>query len=329
MNDDDAVAVLANIRFPAMGTQIGVTVVGDDRDVPIARSAVDDVRTAMLAFGRDFWAWGDGRLAALNRELAAGRAITIPHDMLELFALAWRHRQSTDGRYEPRIGELVRLWGFHDVDAPGSQPPARDEIGRLLQAIADAPHYDGGGNYGPAPGVAWDFGGIGKGFIVDHCLDLLSTRGFRHTMIDAGGNLAVRGRRGERRWRVGIRDPRGHAGQQQLLAALDVESEAVVTHGDDQRFFEYQGERYAHVLDPLIGRPVRGLRSLTVVDRDATRADAEGAALYVAGANGWHSLAARLGFDQVMAVLDDGKVVVTRELARRLVFADGITIDVV
>jgi FAD:protein FMN transferase len=322
-------AILVEMNFLAMGTHVTVAMAGRGTDALKARQAAEQVRETMVAFGRDFWAWGEGRLARLNRDLAAGFKVAIPHDMRELFALAWQYRQRTQARYEPRIGALVRLWGFHDQNELGTTPPASQDVAASLLALRRAPEYDGGSTYGPAPGVVWDFGAIGKGYIVDRCLAYLREQGFGNVLIDAGGNLATRGMRGTRPWRIGIRDPRSPVAAQQLLALLETGDEAVITHGDDQRSFEHQGKRYAHVLDPASGLPASGIRSLTVVHPDATRADAEGAALYVEGACGWRARALGLGLDQLMVVLDDGRVQVTRRLAMRLLLPEGLQVEVV
>lgn len=329
MREGSDSSALAELRFLAMGTQITVTVIGEKSETVEAHAAVAEIRILMAEFGHDFWAWGSGRLASLNRELAQGGVINIPPDMRELFARAWQARLATGGMFEPRIGQLVKLWGFDDIRKPGSQPPDVIAISRLLALLRDAPGYDGSANYGPAPGIAWDFGGIGKGYIVDRTLELLANRGFDNALIDAGGNLAARGSRGDRPWCVGIRDPRSPSGTQRLIAALLIGDESVVTHGDDQRYFEHAGERYAHVLDPATGRPMKGLRSLTIVHADATRADAEGAAIYASGPSRWRSLAERLGFDQVLAVLESGEVLATPALARRLLLHKGVEIGVV
>ncbi|HZP11446.1 MAG TPA: FAD:protein FMN transferase [Nevskiaceae bacterium] len=285
-------------RFLSMGTMITVTVSAGawTRRRRIA-DALAAVQERMDAFGHDFWGFGDGRLAQMNRELAAGRVSAIPDDMRPLFERALSLRDATSGLFDPRIGALVRAWGFDDPARQRSAPPGAAEVRVALAS------------------PAWDFGAIGKGFIVDECLDLLAARGFAHACIDAGGNVAVRGLRAGRPWRVGIRDPRD---ADALVARLDARDESVITHADDQRFFEHDGVRYSHILDPRTGRPARGLRSVTVVHRDGTLADAGGAALFVAGRD-WQRLAARLQLDQVMAIDDDGEIELTPALARRLV----------
>lgn len=302
----------------AMGTQVSVSIATVDARREEAQEAIAALADMLSVFGRDAWSWGEGALAQLNRRLRAGAAIRIPPALQPLFERAWAIHRASGGRYEPRIAALVELWGFDEPEHLRSAPPPDAAIETCLAALRAAPAYDGGAHYGPAPGVAWDFGGIGKGWIVDIGLDFLARCGFGDVLVNAGGNVAVRGTCGERAWRVGIRDPRSpDAELPMLLATLEPGNESVITHGDDQRWFEHRGIRYAHLLDPVTGWPARGLRSVTVVHADGTRADAEGAALFVAGAD-WPALARALGHDQVLAVDADGALQLTRRLAARL-----------
>lgn len=308
-----------------MGTVVSITLIAARGHETAARAAINEVEQYLQQFGHDAWAWGSGALAQFNGALADGRRVAIPPFLHSLFRRAWQIRQWTEGRFEPRIGALVKLWGFDDAEHLRETPPGPREIDRHLLDLEAAPDYDGGAFYGPAPGIAWDFGGIGKGFVIDRALARFVAAGFRHVSIDAGGNLAVRGRYKHRRWHTGIRDPRSDdAHAPQLLAHFDIEDEAVITHGDDQRGFTYQGQRYGHLLDPQTGWPAQGLRSLTVVHPDAALADAAGGALYVAGPVHWPALARRLGITHVLALYDDGHLVATPQLATRLRLTPGL-----
>jgi thiamine biosynthesis lipoprotein len=315
-------------RFLAMGTEVSVKLMCPRRSQrPDALRAIRAATDLMHQFGRDAWAWGDGALSEFNKSLVAGAETIIPAHLRDLFARAWQIRRQSHGLFEPRLAQLVRLWGFDDVARLRDIPPTQHEIDTLLSALRTAPDYQNAGCYGPAPGVAWDFGGIGKGYIVDQALALLREHGFAHAIVDAGGNLAVRGTHHARPWRVAVRDPRSSMEPRRLLAALDAEDEAVITHGDDQRYFEHDGRRYAHILNPLTGAPVQGLRSLTVVHADATLADAGGAALFVAGPDGWQALARALDIDQVLAVREDGRIQATAALAVRLSTGTDVAIE--
>jgi thiamine biosynthesis lipoprotein len=313
-------APLVKLGFFAMGTQVSVTVAvpGSRARRDDAVAAIGDVERRIQDFGRHWWAWGDGALASINAQLAAGGVAEIPASMRALFARAWAVRQATGGLFDPRVAALVRLWGFHDMAALRDTPPDAARIASALRDLNRAPGYDGGATYGPAPGVGWDFGGIGKGWIVDLALDRLRELGFPDAIVDAGGNLAVRGGRGDRPWRVGIRHPRSPASGPLLLASMVARDEAVNTHADDQRSFDHDGVRYGHILDPTRGRPAQELCSVTVVHPDGTLAEAGGAALYVAGRHGWRRLARKLGLQQVMVMTADGEVQVTGALAARI-----------
>jgi thiamine biosynthesis lipoprotein len=323
---------LVRHSFLAMGTDVMVTLAPRRRHlIRRAREAIADVQILIHEFGHDGWAWGDGDLGRFNRRLAAGEKPEVPNSLKPIFDRAWDIRVASEGRYEPRIAGLVHLWGFDDLARLRQQPPTRTEIDQRLAQMRAAPAYESGSaSYGPAPGVGWDFGGIAKGFIVDRALDLLREAGFGDATVDAGGNVSARGRKHDRTWLIGIRKPLDageDADNASLLAVLAVDNEAVNTHGDDQRYFIHEGRRYAHLLDPINGMPVEGLRSLTVVHRDGMLAEAGGAALFVAGANAWPALAAKLGIDQVLAVYSDGRVVATPALASRLRPEPGVTIE--
>src|SRR5262249_4616197 len=158
-----------------------------------------------------------------------------------LFTRAAELHSATRGRFDPRIGALVRLWRFDDVARLPTAPPAQADIDAALAALRAAPEYRGGRSYGPAPGIACDFGAIAKGWIVDRTLEQLHRAGFDDALVDAGGNLAVRSAGDSRAWRIAIRDPRADSSGRAFLARLDVHDEAVNTHADDQRYFELDG----------------------------------------------------------------------------------------
>lgn len=327
------------LGFFAMGTQVSITLSAGARRArrDEAVRAIATIEALMQDLGRRWWAWGDGALASINAQLAAGRIAAIPLSMRPLFARAWAMHQASGGRFDPRVAQLVKLWGFHDMAGLAREPPPAERIESALQALRSAPGYDGGGSYGPAPGIGWDFGGIGKGWIVDLALERLRELGFADAVVDAGGNLAVRGTRSDRPWRIGIRNPRagldadGSATTEQpgLLASMLAGDEAVNTHGDDQRFFEHAGCRYSHILHPLTGWPAQGLRSLTVVHPDGTLAEAGGAALYVAGRDGWRRLSRSLALDQVLVVTAEGEVQATPALAARLEAEPGVVVKII
>lgn len=304
---------LVEQQFAAMGTWFSVSVWLDDpAQGAAAERAIDALEADMHAYAERWKPDGPGTLGRLNAMLAAGERISVPEAMQPLFRAAEDWRRRSGGAFDARSGALTALWGFdNEEDFAEAQP---DALLRLQQvsALAGAPGFRGP-DYGPAPSVRWNFGAIAKGEAVAQASAALDEAGFRHHIVNAGGDLVVRGERGDRPWRVAVRHPRPGVAQT-LLAAVEVGDEAVFTSGDYERFFEHEGRRYHHILDPARGMPARGLRSVTVIDDDAIAADAASTAIFVAGRN-WRAMAEQLEMDTVMVMHADGSLGMT-EAAR-------------
>ncbi len=144
---------------------------------------------------------------------------------------------------------------------------------------------------------------------------LLQENGIRNGIVNAGGDLVVLGTHGDRRWRVGIRDPR----KPKVLRTVELEArESIVTSGDYERFFTYQGKRYHHLLDPRTGYPVTDTASVTVIDNDPELADSAATALMVGGPALFAELPMQLGIRYALLITPDGEVLLTPEMRRRL-----------
>lgn len=304
---------LVEQQFSAMGTWFSVSVWLDDAaQREAAEAAIARSESQLHAYAHKWRPEGDGALGRLNAELADGGAITVPESMRPLFETAEIWRRRSEGALDARIGGLVALWGFDSEENFASAPPDDAALSEHRAQLAAAPVFDGA-EYGPAEGIVWNFGAIAKGEAVAEASATLRAAGFDNHIVNAGGDLVVRGVRGDRAWRVAVRHPRPGIAQN-LLAAVEVGDEAVFTSGDYERFFEHEGERYHHILNPDTGRPARDLRSVTVVHDDALTADAASTALFVAGED-WRAMAERLEVGTVMVMYDDGSLGMT-ETAR-------------
>ena len=288
-------------RFMAMGTLVDVTVYGVPEGE--ARDAARAVETLFNELHREWDPWGEGELGRANRALAAGEPAELGTDLGELLAEAMRLAHETGGLFDPGIGSLVRLWGFDRAEAVPDAPPAAADIEALLAGA------------GP---VQFDLGGFLKGVAVDRGIEVLRAHGIEHAIVNAGGDLRAMGRRGQRAWRIGIRAARDPA---EIVAALEIrDDETVFTSGDYERFFEHDGRRYHHVLDPRSGYPTEGIASVTVMHGEAGRADAAATALMVAGPEDWPEMAVALGVERVLVVLADGRIELSEHMAERVAF---------
>ena len=130
------------------------------------------------------------------------------------------------------------------------------------------------------------------------------------------------GTHGERPWRVGIQHPR-KAGP---LATLELhDGEAIGTSGDYQRYFEFGGKRYCHLIDPRSGRPVQGVQAVTVLTHGARAgvlSDATSKPLFVSGTSGWRAAAQKMNLTEALLIDDSGTVHLTAAMQKRLEFTD-------
>ena len=325
----DPPAELRQHRIYAMGTWVDLSF--HEADAAAARSIVSEIETVLSAFERDYYAWVPGRLAELNDSMHAGEPAFVTAPLAALIGEAKRLSALSEGFFEPGLGALVELWGFHSSAQIPRLPPSAEEISERLDAgtkIASL-RIDGLRIESSSRGLTLDLGGIAKGAAVDTVVGLMLERGIEHALVNAGGDLRVirqsGGRQDERLWRVGIQHPR-EAG---LLGVVELESgEAAFTSGDYERFYEHGGARLHHILDPRTGYPVTHTQAVTVIAADGVTADAAATALFVAGSDRWRQVARVLGIDYALRVDATGELELTAPMRSRLTQAAGGDSDI-
>ena len=247
--------------------------------------------------------------AALGTSLSH---VSLSKDLCVVLAAAQRASERTEGAFDVTFHGVGRLWRFE----PGARPPDRAAVERALSTVG----YDNIRLNEEdceistlRPGVQIGLGAIAKGYAVDRASALLVEKGFPDHIVEAGGDTFVRGTKGGRPWVVGVQDPDA----QGPIGILEVKDRAVVTSGDYQRFFEYEGRRYAHILDPRTGYPVpedRAPTSVTVVAPNAMTADAYATAVAVLGTRKGMDLVERLVGIEAIVIGQDGTVHVSTGL---------------
>jgi thiamine biosynthesis lipoprotein len=289
-------------------------------DEGLAGRAFADLQQMFQRMHRDWHAWEPGLLTDINEAFAQGRPAAADADVVAMVRRSQVFEQRSEGRFNPAIGELIRLWGFHTSDYPIIGPPPPQEAIDALLAYRPSSldiRVDGTRLSSVNPHVQLDFGGIAKGFAVDLAIAHLRELGVANAIVNAGGDLRAMGDHGDRPWRVAVRQPGGG-----VLGAVEVVGdEALFTSGNYERFREYETERYPHILDPRTGWPVADVASVTVIAPEGIEADAAATALIVAGLDDWPAVARRFGLDQVLVVDEAGKVYMTPAMAGRVRFA--------
>jgi len=303
------------------GTMIEIKLWGATQEQ--SNRAFTELQQMFNGMHRDWHAWEPGRLTDINQAFAQGKAAEADEHIIRMIRRSQEIEQHSGGRFNPAIGRLIRLWGFHTSDYPViGPPPTQTSIDEILmhQPSSLDIHIDGLQVRSESPYVQLDFGGIAKGYAVDLAIERLRELGITSAIVNAGGDLRAIGRHGDRPWSVAVRKPGG--GIIGIVAVRD--DEALFTSGNYERFRQDQMKRYPHILDPRSGWPVKDVASVTVITNEGIVADAAATALVVAGLNDWPAVAGALGLVQVLMVDESGMVYLTAEMERRMQFSGDV-----
>lgn len=296
-----------------MGTTWSVSaVLAPARDDASIAAGIDAVLDAVIAQMSN---WSDGSDVTRFNRAAADRWVMLPDDAFTVLQAALRTARDSGGAYDPSAGALVDLWGFGPAGQRGTAPSA-DEVARVRASCGwqrlevDAAHR----RVRQPGGASLDFCAIAKGFAVDAVSRFLDAQGIAHHLVEIGGELRGQGLKPDGMpWWVELETPSAEGsegdGTRTMVALLGL---SIATSGDYRRYFEQDGRRYAHTIDPRTGYPAaHALASVTVIHRDCMMADALSTALTVLGPQAGmdfarrHALAARFlvrtpaGFDEL------------------------------
>lgn len=303
------------------GTRVVVSVYGEKE--ALARSVSAQVLRDFDQIHRTLHAWEPGTLERMNGifPLSPGEAAIAP-GMIPIIQDATRYSEQSQGLFNPAIGNLIRLWGFQS-DSYTPRLPDPEKINELVRANPQMRDIviDGILFHSKNPAVRLDLGGYAKGYALDIAASYLRSQGIKNALINIGGNILALGQHGDRPWRVGIQHPRA-AGP---IATVDLrDGEAIGTSGDYQRYFDLDGKRYCHIIDPRSGWPVQGVQAVTVLIPPSANAgrlsDVASKPVFIAGDQGWRAAAQRMGVADVMYIDGRGKVQLTPGMKQRLHF---------
>ncbi|HEY6001604.1 MAG TPA: FAD:protein FMN transferase [Anaeromyxobacter sp.] len=300
-----------------MATRVTVALVGvsgaeAERAFQAAFGAFERVEEAMNE-------WRPGSpLDRINRGAGRREPVPAPADLCEVLRIGLEGARRTGGLFDPTWAALRDVWTF-DGSHRGTVPP-REAVARRCKLVAHrrvqiAPRPAGCAVRLPVSGMRLGLGGLAKGWGVDRAVERLRALGLRSFFVQAGGDLYAAGKRGDRPWRVGIRDPRG--GPDDVLGQLEVTDAAFSTSGDYERWFEVGGVRYHHIIDPRTCEPARASRQSTVLARTATDAEILTKATFILGGEKGLALAEQSGAGAVI-VDAEGHMAVSPSLAGRI-----------
>ncbi len=261
----------------AMNTVVTQTAYG-----PRAQEAIQDVNR-MLAEQEQRLSLFDesGDIARINQAAGSGQGVEVSAETAALLQQAAALSAQSEGAFAITVAPLTLAWGITG-DTPRVVP--QEELDSLLPLVDDGLlRLDGQAVILPKRGMGLDLGGIAKGAACAGARDIYEENGVQSALLSIGGNVYARGVKPDGSpWKVGFRDPQG--GQESYIASFALQDEVVAVSGGYERFFEQEGKRYIHIIDPRTGYPVESdILSVGVIDPDGAVADFWSTTLFVWG----------------------------------------------
>ncbi|MDH3620442.1 MAG: FAD:protein FMN transferase [Gammaproteobacteria bacterium] len=289
----------------ALGTSFTVSVVDRAAGLDFDELQVD-VLDALSAVDKLASTWrDDSELSTLNTDMSIDW-IPVSARLCELLKHSLEISEITAGAFDPTVGPLVNLWGF-GPNGQVSEPPSEADIVATQHKVGYALLEVDCSERLVRKDVAdvyVDLSGWAKGYAVDQLANLLDDRGIANYMVEIGGELRVKGHNRKRNhWAIGIEAP--STSERVPHAIVHVTNTSVATSGDYRNYFEHEGQRFSHTIDPRTGRPVtHKLAAVTVMDASAAYADAMATGLLVLGPDNGPELARELGVAAYFLVRD-------------------------
>jgi thiamine biosynthesis lipoprotein len=291
-----------------MGTRITVELWADDKDK--ADRAIDAVLEEMRHIDDSMSTYKPTSEVSQVNAKAADGPMPISKELFDLLTTAKEYSVITDGAFDITYASVGYLYDFRKRVRPDEGQitnalPAVDYRHVLLDAKKQTVQFS-------QKGVRIDLGGIAKGYSVDRGIDVLKSLGFTRAYVSAGGDSRIIGDRFGKPWMVGIRDPTKGAGE--VITRVPLVDAAISTSGDYERFFEEDGVRYHHIIDPHTGHSASKVRSATIIGPYATRTDGLSKTAFVLGPERAMEIYNRIDDIDAIIVKLDGTVIYSKGL---------------
>jgi thiamine biosynthesis lipoprotein len=291
-----------------MGTEISVYFWNDDAErgretLEAVFSEVSRIDALMSTYIED------SEISMINRE-AGQRAVPVGEELLGLILRSMDISVLTLGAFDITYDSVGQHYDFRARLRPDEETILQ-ELPSIDYKLIRADRGSGTVRF-ETVGVRINLGGIAKGYTVERGAALLRSRGVKHAIVTAGGDTRLVGDRRGKPWMVGVRDPRQDG---KVSVTIPLEDEAISTSGDYERYFDEDGQRYHHIIQPNTGEPAGGVHSATIVGPDAVITDALSTSVFV------------MGVDQglkLIATLPDYEGIVI-DTAGRLYYSDGLS----
>lgn len=290
-----------------MGTEVSVHVWHENAEEGM--SVVEEIFTEVARIDGLMSTYIEGsEISEINRSAADG-PVAAGDELINLILRSLDISVLTHGAFDITYDSIGQHYDFRERRRPDAAT-IQEGLERIDYRLVEVDRLEGTVRF-LEPGVRINLGGIAKGYVVERAVNLLRSRGLRHAIVTAGGDSRLLGDRRGLPFMVGIRDPRNEG---EVALTMPLEDEAISTSGDYERYFEEEGTRYHHIIQPTTGEPAGGVRSATIIGPDAVLTDALSTSVFVLGVD--------RGLRLIATLPDYEGIVIDAE--GRLFYSDGL-----
>lgn len=292
-------------RFPAMGSFFEIILVdsvkNEKKDWNYINQCIDEVNRIEELISE----WKPDSQVSLINQNAGIKPVTVSEELYRLVQRSIEFGKLTQGAFDITFHALDGLWKF---DGSQTKPPDTLSIKKALTKVGyqKIQLLDSSRVFLPEKGMSIGFGGIGQGYAVDRLRNLLHKNGIYNFVVNSSGDIYAQGKRSDgTAWKIGVANP---FNKEEIIRWLSVDQKAVVTSGNYEKYFEYKGKRYAHIINPKTGWPTQGIMSATVISPYTEVADALATSIFVLGIDVSLNLVNHLPGTECIIINDKNKV---------------------
>jgi len=300
-------------EFLVFGTLVELEIYGTSQVK--ADNANRQIQNTFRQMHTTWHAWEQGGLLSkINKAIANRTSITLQPEVMRFLRKVQDLSQKSMNNFNPGIGKLVALWGFHREDWQGP-PPAAVELGKYIKPVINMQSLTFKNNVLSSQDdrIQIDLGAVAKGHALDLAINILKQQGIKNAVVNAGGDLKVLGKKNSRDWNIGVNSAQG------VIASIKLnDGESIVSSGTYERKFTYEDKIYHHLISPFTGKPAQGISAVTVLSQDAMLADAAATAILVAGKDNWQAIANKMGVEYILVILDDNVLQMSPQMQKRV-----------
>tara|TARA_B100001029_G_C15035567_1_gene439896 strand:- start:545 stop:1468 length:924 start_codon:yes stop_codon:yes gene_type:complete len=223
----------------------------------------------------------DSEISKFNK---TKNSLEISSEFILLFNLSKEVNRKTNGAFDPTIHPLVKLWGFGENNRIDSIPSNLEILN--TKSVIGLEHIIIKNNQllKLNPKIELDFNAIAKGYGVDAISKLLISENIFNFMVEIGGELFCNGKKNNENWKIGIQNPFINSKSNNVLRIIEINNKAMATSGSYRNFFEFNGQKYSHTINPKTGYPINhNLVSVSIIADNCTIADSYATAMMVLG----------------------------------------------